>query len=59
MECVSVVDGGWLFDKNLNEWTSMTILVYNYCDYFTYFYNLLDLLLSKDNCKEREFGTER
>ena len=23
------------------------------------FYNLLDLLLSEDSCKEREFGTER
>ena len=29
-----------------------------YCDYYT-FYDLLNLLLSKDCCKEREFGTER
>ena len=26
MECVSVVDGGWLFDKNFIQWTSMNIL---------------------------------
>ena len=28
MECVSLVDGGWLFDKNLNQWTSINILAY-------------------------------
>ena len=35
MECVSLVDGGWVFD---NQWTSMSILVYKwyYWDYCTY-----------------------
>ena len=28
MECVSLADGGWLFHKNFNQWTSMNILVY-------------------------------
>ena len=26
MECVSVVDEGWLFDKNFNQWTSINVL---------------------------------
>ena len=39
MECVSLVDAGWLFDKNFNQWTSMDILDkrWYYCDYCTYF----------------------
>ena len=28
MECVSLVDQGWLFDKNYNQWTSMNILAH-------------------------------
>ena len=25
MECVSLVNGGWLLDKNFNQWTSVNI----------------------------------
>ena len=37
---VALVDGGWVFDKNVNQCTSMNILGYRrcyYCDYCTYF----------------------
>ena len=27
MKCVSLVDGGWVFDKNLNKWTSINISI--------------------------------
>ena len=62
MECVSLVDGGWLFDKNyltksvdLNEYISIQdgVIVNN----VLICYDLLDLLLSEGSCKEMEFGT--
>ena len=61
MECVLVVDGGCLFEKKLksaglNEYISIQdgiILII-----VLIFYNLHNLLLSEDSCKEREFGTE-
>ena len=62
MECVSLVDGGWLFDKNFNQWTSIEYISIQdgiIVIIVLIFYDLLDLLLSEDSCKEREFGTER
>ena len=61
MECVSLVDGGKLFNKNFNQWTSMNIFVYKMVLFWLLyiFYDLLDPLLSEDSSKKREFGTER
>ena len=46
MESVSLDDGGWVFDNNFSQRTQW---IHDY---------LLDLLLSEDSCKEREFGTK-
>ena len=63
MEWVWFVAGGWVFDKNVNQWISINILVYNGDGIIVIivliFYDLLDLLLSEDSSKERVFGTER
>ena len=60
MECVSVVDGGLFFDDKLqsvelNEYINIQDgIIFSIV---LFFHNLLDLLLSEDSCKEREFGT--
>ena len=58
MECVWLVDWGWVFDKlqsvDLNEYISIQNVVM-----VVIFYDLLNLLLSDGSCKEWEFGTER
>ena len=60
MECVSLVEGGWLFGQNLNKWTSVNRLVYTMVllYFIVIFYDLLDLLLSEDSWKEGVFWTE-
>ena len=58
MQCLALVDGGWVFDKI--QWTSINSMQDDIIVIIVLiFYDLLDLLLSEDSGKPTEFGTER